>query len=201
MKEKIKNKILGINEISDDKHKSIVLLLIWIVFIGIIIAYIKNNYSNDINNSNNVIVFNSLETIFNKYDNYNYDVSIKNIDNNIANYKGNINDGINSGTRVTGEEIINYKIEDGFIINSDTNEEIENLYGDYLSFFFIPNNIYSYIKTLSGNENVEGEIKKYSYEYVFQDKPIYFEIKTSKDLIDNIVITYDDFKYDIKFSL
>ena len=200
MKEKLKNKLLGINEISDNKQKPIIFLLIWLIFIGAVVVLVRNNTNNVDNSNQNVVAFNSLETIFDRYKTYKYEISISDLDNNKILYKGDYKNGVNTGSRINGEETINYKIEDNIIINSDTNEIIENLYGNYLSVFFVPSNIYTYIRTISGTEKEDGNIKKYNYEYMYEDKNIYIEINTTKDLIDSISIAYDDIKYNIKFS-
>ena len=73
MKEKLKNKFLGIHEISDNKQKSIVLLLIWLVFIGIVVVYVRS-YNTSNNVLENKIEFDSLERIFNRYHNELYPV-------------------------------------------------------------------------------------------------------------------------------
>ncbi len=203
MKEKLKNKFLGINELSDNRERSFALLLIWLVFIGFVVVYVRENQverkTDDI--KQDIVAFESLDSIFSKYINYKYDISISDLNNNIVYYKGEYNNDINSGTKVNGDETINYKIDNRIVVNVDNGEVVEDLYSNYLAFFFIPNNVYEYVKTLTVNEKEDGDIKKYNYEFVYDDKPIYIDIVTTKDLIDDINVTYDDLKYDIKFSL
>ena len=206
MKEKLKNKFLGINDLSDNKQQSLVILLIWIVFIGMVVLYIRrfddtNNNNNNNNNNQKEVVFDNLETIFNRYEKYDYEITISDIEDNKTIFKGKVSEDGNIGSRVRNEETINYLVNDYSIINRDTNEEIENLYDNYLSMFFVPNNIFNYVKLLSGTDKVDGDIKKYNYEYVYDDKSIYIDIDTTKNLIDNIVIYYDDIKYNINYSI
>ena len=80
MKEKLKNKFLGINEISDNKEKSIIMMLFWTVFIVGVIFYINAN--TPAKEQQNVIIFDSISDIFSVYKSYNYDISIKDIDGN-----------------------------------------------------------------------------------------------------------------------
>ena len=82
MKEKLKNKLLGINEISDNKQKPIIFLLIWLIFIGAVVVLVRNNTNNVDNSNQNVVAFNSLETIFDRYKTYKYEISISDLDNN-----------------------------------------------------------------------------------------------------------------------
>ena len=202
MKEKLKNKLLGVNEEPVNKQKSMIMLLIWFVFISMVIVYIRNS-----NNDNNqhvkeeTIIFDSIGDIFNKYVNYDYDIKISDIDNNIVKFIGSYKEGIDTGYKVINEEKINYKIENNIIINTDNNEEIENLYDNYLYYFFKPSNIYSYVSYLKNEEKIDVDSKLYTYNYVYDDKDITFEIETSKDLIKNIIIRYNDNKYEIKYSL
>ena len=86
-------------------------------------------------------------------------------------------------------------------INTDNEEVIEDLYEDYLSYFFTPSNIYNYLSFLSAKEKEDGDIKIYNYEYVYDDKDITFDITTTVNRIQEIVITYDNHIYNIKFSL
>ena len=200
MKDKLKNKFLGVNELSDNKQKSLITLLVWFAFIGAIFAYVRVNNVNEVKD-NNVFVFDSLEDIFNKYNNYKYDITIKNIDESTINYSGIVKDNIDNGSKKYLDEVINYKKENGIIINSDTLEEIDNLYDGYLSYFFTPDNIYKYISYLKDEEKIDKDIKKYSFEYIYEDKNITFEVVTTVKKIDHIEITYDDVKYNIKYSL
>ena len=199
MKEKLKNKFLGINEISDNKEKSIIMMLFWTVFIVGVIFYINAN--TPAKEQQNVIVFDSISDIFSVYKSYNYDISIKDIDGNKVSYKGKYEEGIDTGKKIKGEEVINYKIDSESIINTDNEEVIEDLYEDYLSYFFTPSNIYNYLSFLSAKEKEDGDIKIYNYEYVYDDKDITFDITTTVNRIEEIVITYDNHIYNIKFSL
>ena len=200
MKEKLKNKFLGINELSENKEKSLILLLIWIVFIGGVVIYIKS-YKDQEQTTQNVFVFNNLETIFNEYKDYKYDISIKDVEGNTSLFAGSIKDGVDTGTKTVGEEIVNYKNDNNIITNTDTNQIIDNLYDGYLSYFFKADNIYNYVSFLSGETREDKDIKIYSYEYVYDDKNISFEITTTVNRISSIVITYDDHIYNIKYNL
>ena len=196
MKEKIKNKFLGINEVSDNKSKSIIILLIWVVFISFIVLISRNNIRN---NNTQDIVFNNLSDIFSSYVNYDYIINIKDIDNNKVSYKGKVINNIDTGTRTINEDVLSYKIEDNIIYDSDNNE-IDNLYMNYLSYFFKPSNLYDYLSYLKSEEKVDKNLKIYTYNYMYEDKEITFDITTTTDKIDEIIISYNDNIYSIKYN-
>ncbi len=206
MKDKLKNKFLGINEVSDDKQKPLIMLLAWLVFIGVVFGYVRTNNASNSNNNTNTnnevkVTFDSLSDIFNKYNNYKYDITITDLENNVVSFNGYYIDNIDTGSKKKLNNTINYRIEDNIVKNTDTNEVIENLYENYLSYFFVPSNIYKYVNYLKVSEKEDGNVKKYNYEYIYNDKNITFEIVTSKSNIDNIKFVYDNLKYNIKYSV
>jgi len=197
MKEKIRNKFLGISEPSDNRLRSLIILVVWMILITLLIFYVR---SYNVNNSKEeVITFNNLGDIFSIYKDYNYEIIINDLDDNVTTYKGTMKNTIDTGVKTRGEESISYKVESNIITDTTTNTVIDNLYDDYLAYFFLPSNIYSYVSYLNGEEKEDKNIKTYTFKYVYDDKDIVFEIETTYDKLNNIVISHDDRVYNIKY--
>ena len=197
MKEKIRNKFLGVSEPSDNKLRSAIILAVWMVLITILIFYVRAYNGN--HPKEEVITFNNLGDIFSIYKDYEYEITISDIEDNVVTYKGTMKNTIDTGIKTKGEESISYKVESNIITDTTNNVEIDNLYDDYLAYFFLPSNIYSYVSYLNGEEREDKNIKLYTYKYIYDDKDIVFEIETTYDKLNNIVIRHDDRIYNIKF--
>ena len=197
MKEKIRNKFLGISEPSDNRLRSLIILVVWMILITLLIFYVRSYNVN--NPKEEVIAFNNLGDIFSIYKDYNYEIIINDLDDNVTTYKGTMKNTIDTGVKTRGEESISYKVESNIITDTTTNTVIDNLYDDYLAYFFLPSNIYSYVSYLNGEEKEDKNIKTYTFKYVYDDKDIVFEIETTYDKLNNIVISHDDRVYNIKF--
>lgn len=202
MKEKLKDKLLGNYTPSNNKQRSLIILLIWLLFIGLVIAFINyssNTYEQEMPKEEK-ITYLSLKEIFDKYsNNYKYDITI--LENNaFIYYKGSLINNVNEGTKIKDGISLNYQITSN-IINKDTNEEITNLYENYLYYFFNPNNIYEYISYLKGEEEINGDLKTYNYNYKYNDLDINIQLTTGIDDIKEIIINYDSIKYNIKYNL
>ncbi len=197
MKEKIRNKFLGISEPSDNRLRSLIILVVWMILITLLIVYVR---SYNVNNSKDeVITFNNLGDIFSIYKDYDYEIIINDLEDNVTTYKGTMKNTIDTGVKTKGEESISYKVESNIITDTTTNTVIDNLYDDYLAYFFLPSNIYSYVSYLNGEEKEDKNIKTYTFKYVYDDKDIVFEIETTYDKLNNIVISHDDRVYNIKY--
>jgi len=197
MKEKIRNKFLGISEPSDNRLRSLIILVVWMILITLLIFYVRSYNVN--NPKEEVITFNNLGDIFSIYKDYNYEIIINDLDDNVTTYKGTMKNTIDTGVKTKGEESISYKVESNIITDTTTNTVIDNLYDDYLAYFFLPSNIYSYVSYLNGEEKEDKNIKTYTFKYVYDDKDIVFEIETTYDKLNNIVISHDDRIYNIKY--
>lgn len=197
MKEKIRNKFLGVSEPSDNRLRSAIILAVWMVLITILIFYIRAYNVN--HPKEETITFNNLGDIFSTYKDYEYEITISDIEDNVVTYKGTMKNTIDTGIKTKGEESISYKVENNIITDTNNNVEIDNLYDDYLAYFFLPSNIYSYVSYLNGEEKEDKNIKLYTYKYIYDDKDIVFEIETTYDKLNNIVISHDDRIYNIKF--
>ena len=197
MKEKLKNKFLGISEPSDNKLRSAIILFVWIVLLSSLIAYIRVYRAN--NPIEEVKSFNSLGDIFDKYKDYDYEISIKDVEGNKVVYKGTFKNTINTGTKVDGDNSFDYKVENNIIKDTTNDIELESLYDGYLSYFFFPQNIYTYVSYLKSEEREDNGIKVYLYKYTYDDKDITFDIETTFDKLNNIVMSYDDKIYEMKF--
>ena len=55
------------------------------------------------------------------------------------------------------------------------------------------------ISYLNGEEKEDKNIKTYTFKYVYDDKDIVFEIETTLDKLNSIIINHDDKVYNIKF--
>ena len=214
MKEKLKKtlkaKFNGQYVESDNKIRSLIILIICFSVIIALTVVIKvnykqlNEYNNKNNNNNNTQTegledeeFLSLDRIFINYlDNYKYYISVD--DNNIIiKYEGSITNGNNTGKRIINKDEINYSITDDNIIDSKTNREITNLYKNYLSYFFNPTNVYEFIKDLESTDEVVDNKKIYSFNGTYEEIEIKFNITTTKDRIEEILYEYNNIKYSI----
>ena len=204
----IKAKFLGEYINSGDKEKSLIIFIVGFSFLIILIIILKINYSNVIkqnienNTTNNIeeVDYLSLNKLFINYiDNYIYNIEI--LDNDIiVNYSGSVNNQIDNGKRFYNNEIINYQIENENVINTDNNQTINNLYGDYLAYFFIPSNVYSYIENLEYKEEIIDNNKIYNYNSIYNESDIMFNIITTKDRIEEINYKYNEVNYKIKLN-
>ena len=214
MKEKFKNslkaKLLGQYTGTDNKQRSLIILIIgFSVLIALFIMgrinYFNNRNSNNNNNNNysenkKNIKFLSLEQIFNNYlDNYNYSITIEDETTSIK-YEGTCSSGTNTGKKIVGEEVIDYHIANDIVIDLKTNKEIDDLYGDYLSYYFNPTNVYEFIKDKENSEEIVDNEKIYTYNSIYNDGDIMFRIATTKDGIDTINYKYKEINYSIKFD-
>ena len=211
MKEKIKKglkaKFLGEYTPSEDKTKSMVILIVGFSILLSLLVAIRINYNRNIKNiSNNneqkitSTEFLSLDKIFNNYlDNYKYKITI-NDSNSIIKFEGSINDKINNGKRIINNEEINYHVVNDIAIDLDTNKEINDLYNNYLSYFFNPTNVYEFIKDLNSNEEIVDNMKIYNYNNIYNGVSIMFKITTSKDRIEEINYNYNNVDYKITFD-
>ena len=145
----------------------------------------------------------TLEQNFQQYiDNYQYDITLTKDNNEIEKYQGKVNNNINQGTKTTikNNETINYTIKDKEITNTNTNIKIDNLYNNYLSYFFEPINVYTYIKDIQ-DENKEDTTKKnYTYQTTYENKDITFKIYTTTNTIEEINYNYDNITYQLKLK-
>lgn len=197
MKEKIRDKFLGVSEPSDNRLRSAIILAVWMILITILIFYVRSY--NVSHSKEEVITFNNLGDIFSIYKDYDYEIIINDLEDNVTTYKGTMKNTIDTGVKTRGEESISYKVESNIITDTTNNTVIDNLYDDYLAYFFLPSNIYSYVSYLNGEEKEDKNIKTYTYKYIYDDKDIVFEIETTYDKLNNIVINHDDKVYNIKF--
>ena len=113
MKEKIRNKFLGISEPSDNRLRSLIILVVWMILITLLIFYVRSYNVN--NPKEEVITFNNLGDIFSIYKDYNYEIIINDLDDNVTTYKGTMKSTIDTGVKTRGEESISYKVESNII--------------------------------------------------------------------------------------
>ena len=207
IKEALKNKFLGEYTPSENKEKSIIILIVGFTIIFSLLIAIRINYNKPNNNSNNnnsnnsvpSVQFLSIDKIFNNYlDNYKYIITIDD-NESIITYEGSVNDSISDGKRIINEEEINYHIANDIVIDLKTNKEINNLYNNYLSVFFNPNNVYEFIKDKEYTEEIVDNIKIYTYNSIYNDVDIMFKISTGKDRIEEIKYVFNNINYNIKF--
>ena len=206
LKNSLKSKFLGQYTGTSNREKSILILIIGFTIILALLITIRINYNNNLNNNtnkveeNNSVEFLSLDKIFNNYlDNYKYNITID--DNEIKiQYKGTINNKINNGIKTINNEETNYNIANDVIIDLKTNKEINDLYGNYLSHFFNPTNIYEFISDKEKMEEIVDSKKVYTYNSIYNDADIMFRIVTSKDRIEDIRYKYNNVEYSIKLN-
>lgn len=207
LKEYYKKNILGEDDNKVvDSQKSLHQLVLWIVFIVAVLIFIgvSNNFipsEDKKNNSNQIITFETLDNIFSIYkDNYSYDISINSNDTIKAKYQGSVVNSIDNGKKIVDNEVTAYKIENNVITDINTNEVINNLYEEYLSYFFMPQNVYTYLKDVNYDEEMANSMKMYKYKTIYQDDDIIFNIITGINTIQEIDYTYKSVNYQIKLQ-
>ena len=214
MKEKLKNslkaKFLGEYTGTSNKQRSLIVLIVGFSILFILLILVRVNYNNNskVYDNNNYKFeekdkknqFLTLDKIFNNYlDNYKYDITVNDNDINTE-FKGSINNKIDNGKRIINEQELEYHIVDNIAIDLKTNKEITDLYNNYLSYFFIPTNIYEYIKDKENNEEIVDNNKIYIYNSIYNDGDIMFKITTTKDRIEGIEYAYNNINYNIKLD-
>ena len=217
MKEKLKKtlkaKFTGEYVGTTNKEKSIAILLIGFTMLFAILLYCRVNYhkisQNDNNNNNNnnnsqidnkKTEFLSLDKIFINYmDNYKYTITIEDNNKKII-YEGSMSNGVDNGKKIINNEEIEYHIVNDIAIDLNTNKEINNLYDKYLSTFFVPTNIYEFIKDKENSEDIVDKEKIYIYNSVYKDADIMFKIITGKDRLEEIIYKYNNIDYSIKYN-
>lgn len=183
------------------KGRSAILLLLWIIFIAIVLVMINTNKQSD-NVTSSEATFNQIDTYFSNSKNYySYNISIENINNvTFTYYNGEVSSNGDMGVKSKDGEDTNYQIKDNIAYDTLTNKEIDNLYDDYLSYFFNLNNIYAFIKDKTPITSVENDIKTYQYNETYNGEKIDFVIKTSLNEITYIEYTFSNYKYIINIA-
>lgn len=196
IKKTLKSKFLGEYTPSGNKERALIVLIIGFSILIFITILIRINYTNYVNTpkDNNIetesIQFLSLDKLFNNYlDNYNYKIEV--IDKDTIYYDGKIENGVNTGTRIVNNNTLNYNLN---------NDNLNDVYGNYLYYFYTPQNVYDFIKSLNGNEQKLDNNKIYTYNSIYEDNEINFKIITSRDRIEEINYNYKDIYYNIKLS-
>lgn len=199
------HKVFG--DIWDNKReKSALFLLLWFMFMLLVIGMVRTNNqikSNENANKNKEIEYQALSNYFENKDNDNYEYNISIYDLNNASftyYNGDVINDVETGTKESNADVINYKINNGIAYNTNNNQVINNLYGNYLTLFFKLNNIYDFIKDCEPEVKYEDDIKVYDYKELYENKNIEFIIKTDEKSITYIEYNYDNYKYIINIT-
>lgn len=208
LKKYYKTKILGEEDNKTvNTQKSLYQLIMWVIFIVAVFIFIgiSNKFVTKTekkpNNTDQVINYENLDTIFSIYsNNYDYTINITTSSTTKAKYQGSISNGIDIGTKESNTTKTSYKIENGIITNTETNEIIEDLYEDYLSYFFIPQNVYTYLKDNEYTEEVGNSTKMYKYKSTYLGEDITFNIQTGINTLQEINYSYQNVNYQIKLQ-
>ena len=188
LKKTLKNKFLGIVEPSTDKTKSLIILVVGFLIMLILFVFIRINYHNFNKQleTNNTIKeetkFLSLKDLFAKYnDSYEYNITI--LDNeSYVYYIG----------KVINEENVGKRIIDA--------ENIDNLYKNYLYFFFTPSNLYDYLEYLKPEETINSDTKTYTFKSIYNNEALDIKLTTTIESIKEINYNYNNITYNIKLS-
>lgn len=184
---------------NNKKERSALLLLFWFIFISIIIAFIRfGNQTTKKDITPEPLSYPAVSTLLTNIDNNNYKYNISIYDTNSGTftyYNGEVNNGIESGTKETTSEVINYNIKDGIIYDTNNNTVINNLYDNYLTKYFNLNNINDFITNLVPEISYEDNIIVYKYNGKYNDIDIDFIIKTNQEKITYIEYNYNGYKY------
>ncbi len=186
---------------SEDKSKSLFMLIGWLVFIIILIVFIRIGYKN---NSNVTIDpglnYIRLEDGFIELIRSNYVYNYNIIDNNnIINYTGSINKNTNNGIKITNDSTINYYSDGMNFYNKDTNEVI-NIYDNYLSYFLEPANVYNFVYELKYDTKIDSNKKVYIYNSTYNNLPIEINVFVNENNITDINYKYNNIEYKCNYS-
>jgi hypothetical protein len=194
-KTNISKKIWG-NLYDNTKAKAAILLLFWAIFIGFVFTYIRVY-------NNNLPKYTDVNTLFTNLINtdYSYNINIYNKENtDVISYQETIKDNKITGTKTTPLSAINYYIIDDVSYNSDTKEVINDLYEDYLSYFFKMEHIYDYIKDLTPDVATKNGLRTYKYQGLYNNEDLTFLITTHYTNIKSVYFSYQNINYTINLN-
>jgi hypothetical protein len=194
-KTNISKKIWG--DLYDDKKtKAVILLLLWAIFIGLVFTYIR------VYNSN-LPKYTDINELFNNIidTEYSYNIDVYNKDNtDVISYQETIKDNKITGIKKAPGSTLNYYITDDICYNSDTNEVINDLYEDFLSYFFRIENIYNYIKDATPEVATRNGIRTYKYQGSYNNDNLTFLVISSYTSIKSIYFSYQNINYTINLN-
>lgn len=187
---------------STDKGKSLIKLVLWIIFIVILVLFFRSSGSksestSDINKSDEIvytfkeyaIMQNELLTLGYTY---NYELS-----DNIT-YKGVFCNNIDNGYKETEKEIIKYQKEGDitYKVLMNSREEINDLYLEEDKMYLDLNNLFEDLKSyMYTTEKLDDKriitYKKEGYQVI---------VNTSLDSITSMKITNNDKIYNLEFT-
>ena len=186
LKDKIGTKIFG-DIWNNDKEKSIVLLIFWLMFISLVSLLVSNSN----NNNYKEIEYKNPKELISNLKEYNYDLTISNNDN-IVYYTGRVFNNIDVGIKEFNDTKINYRIVDDTTYDNITLDIIDYPY-DELSLKII-NYLDNYIE-----DYIENDIKVYKYKVLYNNEEILVYLKVINDRISSIEYNYQNNKYNINY--
>ena len=211
MKEKLKRtlkaKFTGEYIEPTNKERSLIILIVGFSVIFALLLYVRIS-NNNVNNENNTPVQNqesnnkymTLDKLFEKYNtSYKYSITVEDNTTKVL-YEGSVSDKVDNGKKVVDNKEIEYHIVNDIAIDLNTNKEITDLYNNYLSYFFIPSNIYDFIKDKEKSEDIVDNKKIYIYNSIYNDSDIMFKVVSGKDKLEEIVYKYNKINYSIKLK-
>ncbi len=204
MRRLLKEGLLNEPRENPNKEKDLIVLIIGLVLMIFLVIAVKvsiNKIKQNNNNQENIIKEESisLNDVFNNFkDNYNYKIIILDENKSYSYFEGKVLNGENIGIKTIDNIATEYKITEDKIINTKTNEEIDGLYKGYLYYFFIPNNIYNFIKEIDVFEKKDNN--NYSYDSVYNDQKIKFMITVEDENNIKINYTYLNIEYSMNYS-
>ncbi len=170
-----------------EKGKSLIKLLLWLVFIGVIYIVFINIGSNKPIENKEVEKEQIKENILDLNNkNYTYTYKINTLDDYII-FNGYVLNNIDIGYKETKDKIIKYQIENNLVyeINFEEQKEIFDLYDNLIREFLDYNSLYNIIKKI--------KIEEDNWEFNYQD--YLFKINNLDNgfniIINNDIVTYD----------
>lgn len=185
--------------------RAIIKLFGYFLFIGVIIIFLKINYTEPSTTDNNEIkkeitYGEKQKELLNSNIKYIYTI---NIDSNKYVYEGNIKDKVNKGYKKTQDSLVEYCIDDTgeYLVKLDNKVITTELYEEINKELIDVNNIFNIIVNISPDISYEEDIITYKYNTIVND--INYEIKVISNTtsIESIEIISPNENYNLNFEI
>lgn len=207
LKDRLGRKFLG-DAWDNKRERSIILLVIWLIFFIFVFIYIGTNSQNQTKKSSSSVsnetinypeiaqLINQLETIPYHYDIALYDM----VDSNFIYYNGSRSAITDTGIKKVDDQELSYSLDHGLYLDSN-NQAIDNLFDATFSYFWQMDNLNKFIKDLEPTISYEQDLKVYKYAGTYQEKNIEILIKTNDQNISYINLNYNNKVYVVNINI
>ena len=183
------------NAYDNDKIKSGIQLLLWILFIVFVLFLVRNIDLKEVIVSDEVSL--SLNEMLDNLENgYEYEYTVFNkLDDHYIYYIGKNNKVIDEGIKKENDEEIKYYKSDYKYYNSETLEELDDI---YLNNYFLD---IDSLKKYSFKESNEGDLRIFKTDILYDNNSFLLTIKTHNNKITYVNYNIDNTEYIINIII